>query len=101
MKLRKGDTVLLISGKDRGKKGKIIEALPKRELISVEGMNLRKKRVKPKKQGEKGQTVEIPALFHVSNAKIICTKCGQPARVGYKVEGDKKYRICKKCKQEI
>ena len=100
MKIRKGDTVLIISGKDRGKKGKVIKVLPGEGKILVEGINLRKKHVKPKKSGEKGQIVAIPGLLDASNAKLVCSKCGQAARVGYKKEGDKKYRICKKCGQE-
>lgn len=100
MKIQKGDIVLIISGKDRGRKGKVIETLPKDGRIAVEGVNIRKKSVRPKKSGEKGQIIQTPAPLHVSNAKLICSKCGQPTRVGYKIEGEKKYRICKKCKQE-
>jgi len=101
MKIKKGDQVLIISGKDRGRKGKIIEAFPKEARIVVEGTNLRKKHMKPKKEGEKGQIVEMPAPLDVSNVKLICSKCGKPARIGYKIEGEKKYRICKKCGGEI
>ncbi len=101
MKLKKGDTVLIISGKDRGRKGKIIDSLPKKGKIVVEGINLRKKHVKAKRSGEKGQIVTMPAPMNISNVKIICSKCGKGTRVGYKVENNKKYRICKKCKQEI
>ena len=101
MKIRKGDTVLIISGKERGRKGKVIEAFPKKRRIIIEGTNLRKKHVKPKKSGEKGQIVETPASINISNTKLICSKCGKAARIGYKIEGKKKYRICKKCGQEI
>lgn len=101
MKIRKGDTILVISGKDKGKKGKVLKALPKEERIVVEGINIRKKHVKPKKSGEKGQLIQMPVPLHVSNSKIICPKCGKAVRAGYKVEGGKKYRICKSCKQEI
>lgn len=101
MKLKKGDTVLIISGKDKGKKAKILKSFPKEDRILVEGVNLRKKHQKPKKGGEKGQIVQLPASIDVSNAQIICSKCGKPTRIGLKVEGDKKLRICKKCQQEI
>ena len=101
MKLKKGDTILVISGKDRGKKGKIIEVLPKEGRIAVEGVNLVKKHVRPKKSGEKGKIVSLSTLFPASRVKIICSKCGQPARIGYKIEGERKYRFCKKCDQEI
>ncbi len=101
MKIKKGDTVLIISGKDKGRTGKVTKALPKKGGILVERINLKKKHVRPKKQGEKGQVVDVPALLEVSNVKIICPKCGKAARVGYKVEGEVKNRICKKCKQII
>jgi len=101
MKLKKGDTILVIAGKDKGRKGKIIESLIKEGRVIIEGINLRKKHVKPKKQGEKGQIVQIPAPMDISNVKIICPKCKKTARIGYKIEKKKKYRICKKCKGEI
>ncbi len=101
MKIRKGDTVLIISGKDRGKRGKVLEALPKENRLLVEGVNLRKKHQRPKKSGEKGQIVTMPGPIPVSNVKLICSKCGKATRVGYKIEKEGKVRICKKCKQEI
>ena len=100
MKIHKGDIILIISGKDRGRKGKVIAAFPKRRKVVVEGMSLRKKHVRPKKSGEKGQIIEVPAPLDISNVKLICSKCGQPARLGYETRGKKKYRICKKCKQD-
>jgi len=101
MKIRKDDIVLIISGKDKGRKGKVIEALPKEAKVIIENINLRKKHIKPRKSGEKGQIVELPGPLSVSNVKIVCPKCGKAARVGYKLEGKKKFRICKKCNQEI
>ncbi len=101
MKIKKGDTVLIISGKDRGKKGKAVNIFPEQGKIIVEGLNLRKKHVKPKKQGEKGQIVEIPGPINVSNVKLICPKCKKAVRTGYSLEGDSKFRICKKCQQKI
>ena len=101
MKIRKGDTVLIISGKDRGKTGKVLKALPKERRLLIEGVNLRKKHIRPKKEGEKGQIIRMPSPIDVSNVKIICSKCGKPTRVGYRIEDDKKYRICKKCGKEF
>jgi len=101
MKIRKNDTVLVVSGKDRGKKGKVLTVFPKTSQVLVEGVNLKKKHQKPKKQGEKGQIVSMPAFIPASNVKLICTKCGKPTRVGYKFMEKNKVRICKKCKQEI
>jgi len=101
MKIKKGDTVLIITGKDRGRKGKVLQVFPKEQKVIVEGINLRKKHMKPKKSGEKGQIIEMPAPFSVSNLKLICPKCGKAVRIGYKKEGKRKYRICKKCDKEI
>ena len=101
MKIKKGDTVLIISGKDKGKKGKIIKAFPKERKVLIEGVNLKKKHQKPKKTGEKGQIIEKPAPINVSNAKLICSKCNKAVRIGYKIAGSKKYRICKKCNKQI
>lgn len=101
MKIKKDDQVLIISGKDRGRKGKVIEALPKKGKIVVENINLRKKHSRAKKSGEKGQIVELPMALDVSDVKIICPKCGKAVRIGYNIEGKKKHRICKKCSQEI
>ena len=101
MKIKKGDSVLVISGKDEGRKGKVIKTLPQKRKVIVEGMNIKKKHVRPKKTGEKGQIVETSAPIDVSNVKLICHKCGKPTRVGYKISGDKKYRMCKKCGAEI
>lgn len=101
MKIRKNDTILVVSGKDRGKKGKVLTSFPKDNKILVEGVNLRKKHQRPKKQGEKGQVVLMPGPISVSNVKAICAKCGSPARIGYKVLDNSKVRICKKCNQEM
>ncbi|XOB41052.1 MAG: 50S ribosomal protein L24 [Candidatus Nealsonbacteria bacterium] len=101
MKIKKGDTVLVISGKNKGKKGKILKAFPQKNKVLIEGVNLIKKHQKPKKSGEKGQIIEKPAPINVSNVKMICSKCNKATRVGYKLVGDKKYRICKKCNKQI
>jgi large subunit ribosomal protein L24 len=106
MKIKKGDTVLIISGKDRGRKGKVLKAFPKESKILVEGINLKKKHIKPKREEEKGQIVQIPAPFLVSKVKLICPKCGKATRVGYKIISNakgqmSKVRICKKCGKEI
>jgi len=99
MKVKKGDTVLIIAGDDRGRKGKVIKAMPKEQRIIVEGINIQKKHVKPRREGEKGQIVEKPGPIHVSNVKVICPKCGKPTKIGYQKVGDKKFRKCKICNQ--
>jgi large subunit ribosomal protein L24 len=101
MKVKKGDSVLITAGKDKGRTGKIMKSFPKELKILVEGINLKKKHVRPKREGEKGQVVEIPAAMDISNVKLICPKCGKATRVGYTIDKDVKKRICKKCKQEI
>lgn len=67
----------------------------------VEGMNIKKKHVRPKKAGEKGQIIQLPAPFWIWNVQLICGKCGKATRVGYRIREDKKYRICKKCGAEV
>ncbi|OHA70139.1 MAG: 50S ribosomal protein L24 [Candidatus Wildermuthbacteria bacterium RIFCSPHIGHO2_12_FULL_40_12] len=100
MKIKKNDTVLIVAGKDRGKKGKVLQVFPKTRRIVVEGVNLRKKHVRPRRSGEKGQIVEMPFSFDASNAKVICMKCKEAVRIGYLVADDgKKYRVCRKCGQ--
>lgn len=101
MKLKKGDTVLVISGKYRGKRGKILKTFPKEMKILVESVNLIKKHQKPKREGEKGQIVQIASPIAISNLKFICPKCGKATRVGFKIKEKKKVRICKKCSFEI
>jgi large subunit ribosomal protein L24 len=101
MKIKKGDTVLIISGKYRGKTGKVLRVFPKGGKVLVEGVNIMKKHQKPRKTGEKGQVIEMPSPINISNVKLLCPKCGKPTRVGYKIIEGKKYRVCKKCGQEI
>jgi len=101
MKIKKGDTVLIISGKDKGKKAKVLEVHPKMGKITVEGVNIVKKHRRPRSEREKGQIIEIPKPIDVSNVKIVCPKCGQATRLGARLTETGKYRICKKCGQEI
>lgn len=101
MKIKKNDNVLIISGKDKNKKGKVLEAFPRLSKITVEGANLVKKHRRPKSEREKGQIVEIAKPIDVSNVKLVCPKCKQAVRVGYRLTEKGKYRICQKCKQEI
>lgn len=100
MKLKKGDNILVIAGKDKGRRGKVIRVLSRDGRVVVEGMNVKKKHVKPRRAKEKGQIIEMPAPFSISNVKMLCTKCQKPVRVGYRLEGEKKYRVCKKCGAE-
>lgn len=101
MKIKKNDQVLIISGKDKSKKGKVLEVFPLENRLIIENINLVKKHRRPRRQGEKGQVIEIPKSLHISNVKLICPKCGQTTRIGYKIVETGKLRICKKCQQEI
>jgi large subunit ribosomal protein L24 len=104
MRIKNGDTVLIISGKDKNKSGKVVEVFPKENKLMVENLNIVKKHVRPKKSGEKGQRVEVSRAMDASSVKLICPKCKKPTRIGYRLisQGrDKKVRTCKKCGQEI
>jgi len=97
MKIKKGDKVLIIGGKDRTKIGQVLKVLPKNNKLIIEGLNLVTRHIKPRKSGEKGQKLKIPSPIDVSNVKIICPKCKKPTRIGFQREKNKKVRICKKC----
>lgn len=106
MDIKKNDKVKILTGKDKGKTGKILQVLPKEGKVSIEGLNLLIKHLRPQREGEKGQRIEFPAFINVSNVALVCPKCGKPSRVGHKVvkgEGkkDKKFRVCKKCQEII
>lgn len=101
MKIHKGDNIIMLSGKDRGKKGKILAVLSKENRVIVEGLNLIKKHTRPRKQGQKGQIISKERTVSVSSVALVCKSCGLPTRVGYKMEADKKVRICKKCKNIV
>ncbi len=101
MRIKTGDTVIIRIGKDKGKKGKVIRVLPREGRIVVEGTNMHKKHVRARRAGEKGQVATIPLPFSVANASLLCPHCGKAAKVGYRKEGTRKYRVCKKCKGEI
>ncbi|OIO44946.1 50S ribosomal protein L24 [bacterium (Candidatus Gribaldobacteria) CG23_combo_of_CG06-09_8_20_14_all_37_87_8] len=101
MKIIKGDTILVTQGKDKGKKGKVLRGFPKENKILVENVNIKKERKRAKKEGEKGQTVEVPMPFPVSKVRMICPKCTKLTRIGYQKQEKNRIRVCKKCKQII
>ena len=101
MKIKKGDNVIVQKGKDAGKKGKVQQVFPKEGKLVVEGMNIRKKHVKPRKAGEKGQVVSMTGRMASSNVTLVCPKCSKPTRIGHVMQGVKKYRSCKNCKAII
>ncbi|MDD4271520.1 MAG: 50S ribosomal protein L24 [Patescibacteria group bacterium] len=107
MKIKKGDKVKILTGKDKGKIGKVLQVFQSANRASIEGLNLLVKHMRPRKQGEKGQRIEFPAPINLSNVILVCSKCDKPTRVAYKylevtknnVKRKKKVRVCKKCKQ--
>ena len=97
MKIKKGDTVQVLSGNDKGKTGEVLDTMPKTDRIIVKGINIRKKHVKPRKQGEEGGIIPVECPIHSSKLGVVCPKCDKPVRVGIKFEKDEKVRVCKKC----
>ena len=101
MKIKTNDNVKVMSGKDAGKTGKVIQVFPKEEKVVVEGVHIMKKNIKANKKGEKGQQIELSAPLHVSKLMLICPKCSRETRVGYRLEANDKKRVCRKCKELI
>ena len=97
MNIKKGDTIKMTTGKDRGKTGLVLTVFPDAGKISAEGLNLYKKRVRPKSQGQKGETVLVPRPFFASRALLVCSNCKKAVRTGHRFEGERKVRYCKKC----
>lgn len=101
MKLRKSDQVKIISGNDKGKQGKILSVLRDENKIIVEGLNMKKRHMRPRKQGQKGEVILKSMPITASRAMLVCQKCGKAARIGYTFNDSKaKIRVCKKCGQE-
>ena len=101
MNIKKDDKVVVLSGKDKGKQGKILTADPKAMKVIVEGVNVASKHQKPRKQGEEGGIIKVETPIYASKVQLVCPKCGKATRVAHKIEGDKKVRVCKKCGAEI
>lgn len=102
MKIRKGDTVLVISGKSRGKKGKVRQALPKKNRVIIEGINMIKRHSRARGQARQAGIIELEAPMDISNVMLMCGKCGRPVRVGYRLTEDgRKIRICRFCQEAI
>ena len=101
MKIKKDDKVVVLSGKDKGKQGKVLIADPKGLKVVVEGVNVATKHQKPHKQGEEGGIIKVETPIYVSKVQLVCPKCGKGTRAAYKLDGDKKVRVCKHCGAEI
>ena len=100
-KIKVGDTVKVIAGKDLGKEGKVTAVDRENHRVVVEGINKVTCHIKPRKQGETGGIVEREAALYASKVQVVCPKCGKGTRVAHKVEGGKKTRVCKKCGAEL
>lgn len=101
-KIRKGDFVIVTSGKDKGKKGRVLSVFPSSKKIVVEKVNILKKHVRPTKKNPQGGIITQESGINISNVSLLCPACAQPTRIGYKVRGEKvKVRFCKKCESDI
>ncbi|HHW91384.1 MAG TPA: 50S ribosomal protein L24 [Firmicutes bacterium] len=102
LKIKKGDTVLVLAGKNKGDKGKVLQVIPATRRVIVEGINLVKRHTRATPKMPQGGIVTKEAPIHVSNVMLVCTKCGKPTRTGVKILADgKKVRVCKRCEEVI
>ena len=101
MKIKKGDNVLIISGKDLGKRGRVERVFPNLNKVMVVGVNIAKHHLKPSRKNPHGGIIDKPTPIDASNTIIICPRCGRPSRVGKKITANNKIRICRKCKESL
>lgn len=102
LRIKKGDTVLVLSGKDKDKKGRVLKVIPKEQRVIVEGVNIVKKHQKPSRKYPQGGIIEKENPIHISKVMLMCPKCDKPTRIGAKIlEDGRKVRVCKKCKEVI
>ena len=101
MNIKKDDKVVVLSGKDKGKQGKVLVAMPKTGKVVVEGINVATKHKKAQKQGEEGGIIKVETPLYASKVELVCPKCGKATRAGHKMGKDGKVRVCKKCGAEI
>ena len=101
MNVKKGDTVIVLSGKDKGKQGKVLEVQPKAGKVIVEKVNVVSRHTKPRKQGETGGIVQREAAMYASKVQVVCPKCNKGTRIAHKIENGKKTRVCKHCGAEL
>ena len=97
MNIKKNDTVIVLSGKDKGVKGKVLVAMPTENKVIVEGVNIATCHTKPRRQGETGGIVKREAAIYASKVQVVCPKCSKGTRVAYKIENGEKIRVCKHC----
>ena len=100
-RVKKGDTVEVVQGKENGKRGKVLHVLAAEERIIVERVNFIKRHIRPSKKQPQGGVIEREASMHISNVKLVCPSCNQAVRVGVRMEGEDKIRFCKKCNVQV
>ena len=101
LKIKKNDTVVILSGKDKGKKGKVLGTVPSERKVVVEGCNMVTCHIKPRRQGEEGGIMKREAAIYASKVQVVCPKCGKATRVAHKIADGKKSRVCKHCGAEL
>ena len=101
MNIKKNDTVIVLSGKDKGKQGKVLGTVPSQDKVVVENVNMATCHIKARKQGDESGIVKREAALYASKVQVVCPKCSKPTRVAYKVEDGKKSRVCKHCGAEL
>jgi large subunit ribosomal protein L24 len=102
VKILKGDTVVVLQGKDKGKRAEVVRAIPERERVILEGVNVAKRHAKPTRATQQGGIIDKFMPVHVSTVALVCKACNQPTRIGYRYEGDgEKVRVCRKCGADL
>lgn len=101
MNIKKGDTVKILAGGDRSKTGKVLHVDTKKMKVTIEGLNMVKRHMRPKKQGEKGEIISMPRAIDISNVAIVCGNCKKVTRITHRVDGKSKVRACAKCDAAI
>ena len=100
--IRRDDEVMVISGKDRGKRGRVVNVLPSEGRLMVEGVARAKKHTRPSRKRQQGGIVDIEQFIDISNVMLVCKSCGQPTRVGHRIQDDGvKVRVCKRCESDL
>jgi len=101
MKVKKGDRVVVLSGKDVGKEGEITRVIPERNRVIIDGINVAKRHQRATRATMQGGIIDKDMPIHVSNVAIVCSSCGGPTRIGYRFEGTEKIRVCRKCGKDL
>ncbi len=101
MTIKKGDNIIVLSGKDKGKQATVVDIMRDKDRVLIEGVNVFKKHQRPRQEGKKGQVVERAMPLHLSNVAVYCSKCKKGARLAVKMDGDKKLRVCRTCDSKL